>query len=116
MPGTGLLLAGEPDRMAAATMQVLRRNVVSLKVLEPWINRIAAAANPLRQHQDRDPYLDSGNAQAFLRALLPPAHAWPADPPQVRPDLILVLVEVLRGTELRTISVRTTPRELACAP
>ncbi len=32
---------GEPDRMAAATMAVLRRNLVPLSVVEPWIARIA---------------------------------------------------------------------------
>ena len=83
--------------MALATMQVLRRNVVSLKVLEPWINRIAAAASSLGSTQDRDPFLDSGNPQAFLRALYLQL-SLAADPPQVRPDLILVLVEVLRAT------------------
>jgi hypothetical protein len=94
---TGLLTCGEPDRMAMATMQVLRRNVVSLKVIEPWVNRIAAAAAPMGSSEDRDPYLDSGNAQAFLRALYLQL-SLAADPPQVRPDLILVLVEVLRRT------------------
>jgi hypothetical protein len=94
---TGLLTCGEPDRMAMATMQVLRRNVVSLKVLEPWVNRIAAAAAPMGSSEDRDPYLDSGNAQAFLRALYLQL-SLAADPPQVRPDLILVLVAVLRTT------------------
>ena len=47
---------------------------------------------------DRDPFLDSRQRQAFLRALLPAAQPRPADPPGVRPDLILVLVEALRGT------------------
>ena len=47
--------------------------------------------------EDRDPFLDSGNAQAFLRALYLQL-SLAADPPQVRPDLILVLVEVLRAT------------------
>jgi hypothetical protein len=94
---TGLLTCGEPDRMAMATMRVLRRNAVSLKVLEPWINRIAAAAAPMGGSEDRDPFLDSGNAQAFLRALYLQL-SLAADPPQVRPDLILVLVEVLRAT------------------
>lgn len=94
---TGLLGCGEPDRMARATMQVLRRDVVGLKVLEPWINRIAAAAGSQGSGQDRDPFLDSGNAQAFLRALYLQL-SLAADPPQVRPDLILVLVDVLRRT------------------
>ena len=94
---TGLLTSGEPDRMARATMQVLRRNLVDLKVLEPWINRIASAAAPLGGTEDRDPYLDTGNAQAFLRALYLQL-SLAADPPQVRSDLILVLVRVLKET------------------
>lgn len=94
---TGLLTCGETDRMALATMRVLRRNVVSLKVLEPWVNRIASAAASLGSTEDRDPFLDSGNAQAFLRALYLQL-SLAADPPQVRPDLILVLVDVLRAT------------------
>lgn len=96
-PDTGLLTCGEPDRMAAATMKVLRRNLVDLKVLEPWINRIAAVAGTMGSSEDRDPFLDTGNAQAFLRALYLQLSLAP-DPPQVRPDLILVLVEVLRRT------------------
>lgn len=94
---TGLLTCGEPDRMARATVQVLRRNVVGLKVLEPWVNRIAASARSLGGTEDRDPFLDSGNAQAFLRALYLQLSLAP-DPPQVRPDLILVLVDVLKET------------------
>lgn len=96
-PGTSLLVAGEPDRMAAATMRVLRRNVVSLKLLEPWVNRIAASASSSGGGPDRDPFPDSANPQAFLRALYLQLSLAP-DPPQVRPDLILVLVEVLRAT------------------
>jgi hypothetical protein len=94
---TGLLAAGEPDRMAMATMRVLRREVVDLKVLEPWVNRIAAAAAHLGSTEDRDPYLDTGNAQAFLRALYLQLGLG-ADSPRVRSDLILVLVRVLKET------------------
>ena len=39
-PADAPLTSGEPDRMAAATMQVLRRNtLVPLDVLEPWVHR-----------------------------------------------------------------------------
>ncbi len=100
----GLLLAGETDRMAAATMQILRRNVVSLKVLEPWIARIAAAADPFGRRGDHDPFLLTGNAQSYLRSLhvqLALAH----NAPQVRPDLILVLVEALKATNVPLLSL-----------
>jgi Protein of unknown function (DUF2785) len=94
---TDVFLAGEADRMATATMQVLRRNVVSLALLEPWINRIAASASSAGGGPNRDPFPDSNNPQAFLRALYLQL-SLAADPPQVRPDLILVLVDVLRAT------------------
>lgn len=92
-----LLLSGEPDRMATATMHVLRRNVISLAVLEPWVARVAQAANPLGVVEDADPHLRTGNPQAFLRALYLQLALAP-EPPQVRPDLILVLIEALKAS------------------
>lgn len=100
----GLLQSGETDRMAAATMQILRRNVVSLKLLEPWVARIASGANPFGSSGEHDPYLLAGNAQSFLRAL----HVQltlAGNPPQVRPDLILVLVEALKATNAPFLSL-----------
>jgi len=97
LPDAPLLLAGEPDRLAMATMHVLRRNVLDLKVLEPWVVRLSAGANAYLSSGDRDPYQLTGNAQAFLRAL----HlqlSLAAAPPAVRSDMLLVLIEALRGT------------------
>ena len=91
------LLSGEPDRMAAAVMAVLRRDEVPLKVIEPWIARVAGSGSPYGSTRDRDPYLDTVNAQAFLRALYLQV-ALSADPPPVRADLLLVLVDALRAT------------------
>jgi hypothetical protein len=105
-PATGPLLAGEPDRMAAATMQVLRRNVVGLALLEAWVNRIAASAGSSGGGPDRDPFPASNDAQAFLRALYLQLSLAP-DPPQVRPDLILVLVDVLRATNPHYLGPRS---------
>lgn len=105
-PGTGPLVAGEPDRMAAATMQVLRRNVVGLALLEAWVNRIAASAGSSGGGPDRDPFPDSNDPQAFLRALYLQLSLAP-DPPQVRPDLILVLVDVLRATNPHYLGPRS---------
>lgn len=90
------LSSGEPDRMAMATMSVLRRNVVSLNVIEPWITRIAQRALAFGD-ADTDPYATSVNPQAFLRALYLQL-SLAADPPRARPDLILVLIEALRAT------------------
>jgi len=96
LPVTSLFTAGEPDRMATATMHILRRNVVPLAVLEPWIARLAHAAAhaPLR---DADPYVSTGNPEAFLRALYLQLSLAP-DHPEIRADLLLALVEALRLT------------------
>jgi hypothetical protein len=85
---------GEADRLAAATMSVLRRDLVPLSVMEPWVNRVAgvAAASP---PAGRDPYLLTGNAEAFLRALYLQL-AIGARPPEIRSDLLLVVVDALR--------------------
>ena len=91
------MLCGEPDRMALAVMAVLRRELVPLQVIEPWIARIAGMGNAFGSTDDRDPYLDTANPQAFLRALYLQV-ALAADPPKVRADLLLVLVDALRLT------------------
>jgi Protein of unknown function (DUF2785) len=87
---------GEPDRMAAATMCVLRRNVVPLSVLEPWVARLASAATA-RALRGTDPFLQRSNSEAFLRALYLQLSLAP-QPPVCRPDLLLVLVDALRRT------------------
>ena len=104
MADADLLQAGETDRMAAATMQILRRNVISLKVLEPWINRIAAGANPFGSSGEHDPYQLAGNAQSYLRSLHMQL-TLATNPPGVRPDLILVLVEALKATNFPFLSL-----------
>ncbi len=97
LPVDTLFSSGEPDRLAFSTMAVLRRNVVPLQVLEPWIARIAAAAATRLSYDDRDPYLVGGNAEAFLRALYLQLSLG-ARPPQVRSDLLLVVVDALKTT------------------
>ncbi|GAA1791848.1 DUF2785 domain-containing protein [Nocardioides hankookensis] len=97
LPVDRLFSSGEPDRLAFATVAILRRNVVPLRVLEPWIARIASAAGTRSTYDDRDPYLAGGNAEAFLRALYLQLSLG-ARPPQVRSDLLLVVVDALKGT------------------
>lgn len=97
MPVDRLFTNGEPDRLAAATLAVLRRNVVTMKVLEPWIARIAASASVRASYDDKDPHLRSGNAEAFLRALYLQL-ALGQRPPEVRSDLLLVVVDALRAS------------------
>lgn len=87
---------GEPDRMADATMTVLRRNVVPLSVVEPWVARIAAGA-VISHAPDIDPFLPTANAEAFLRSLYLQLAISPVSP-EIRPDLLLVLVAALRST------------------
>jgi hypothetical protein len=97
LPVDQLFTNGEPDRLAAATMAVLRRNIVSLRVVEPWIARLVATASARASYDDRDPHLKGGNAEAFLRALHLHLALGP-QPPEMRPDLLLVLVDALRAT------------------
>lgn len=98
MPPGSPLRAGEPDRMAAATMRVLRRNVVTMTDLEPWVQRIGASAGAYgRPGVDQDPFSSAALPQDFLRALFVQL-SLAADPPTVRSDALLVLVEALRAT------------------
>ncbi len=97
LPVDRLFTNGEPDRLAFATMTVLRRNVVPLRVLEPWIARLAAAAGTRSAYDQRDPYLVGGNAEAFLRALYLQL-SLSARPPQMRSDLLLVVLDALKST------------------
>ncbi len=100
--GDTLLVSGEPDRMALATMEVLRRDLLPLTVVEPWVARLAGAARQHAADTDRDPFLDSGNAEAFLRALYLQLAIGP-QPPAVRSDLLLALVDTLRTTNPHTL-------------
>jgi hypothetical protein len=77
---------------------VLRRDLVSLEVLEPWLARLGASARPVAEDtDDRDPYRVAGDVQGFLRAL----HlqlAISARPPAHRADLLLAVIEQLRAS------------------
>lgn len=97
VPVDRLFGSGEADHLALATMAVLRRDLVPLSVLEPWVARLASAAGTMSSYDDRDPYLLGGNAEAFLRALYLQLSLG-TRPPQVRSDLLLVVVDALRAT------------------
>jgi hypothetical protein len=90
------LVSAEEDRLAAATMKILRRNLIGLDVLEPWVNRLAARAGP-DGTSDFDPFLVGGNVQSYLRALHLQLALAP-DPPACRSDLLLVLIDRLKQT------------------
>jgi hypothetical protein len=116
------LVHGEDDRLAFAIMAVLHRNQLGIDVLEPWIERLAAGVVP-PERVDSEPSPEwptpaGGNTAAFLRALhLQLAlgvhgEQTPADvelfekPPDVRADLLLVLLRVLRASEPAIFSAR----------
>ena len=90
------LTSGEPDRLALATMSVFRRRLVPLRIIEPWLARITAAATGSGA-PDRDPYLVTANPESFLRALHIQV-AFAPEPVDVRADLLLELVGALRAT------------------
>ena len=106
LPVDRLFTNGEPDRLAAATLSVLRRNMLTMKVIEPWIARVAMAAATPASYDDRDPHLVGGNAEAYLRALYLQLALGPR-PPEVRSDLLLVLVDALRMTNPHFLQVRS---------
>ncbi len=97
------LVSGEPDRVASAVMAVLRRNLVPTKVVEPWLARVAASANPSVLRGDLDPYLATNNAQQLLRSLHLQLAAAP-DPPADKADLVLATIEALRATNPFTLA------------
>jgi Protein of unknown function (DUF2785) len=96
------LTSGEPDRLAAAAMAVFRRRLVPLRIIEPWLARITAAATATGPEEE-DPYLTTGNPEAFLRALHLQV-AFAPEPIDVRADLLLELVASLRTTNRAYLS------------
>ena len=105
-PADEPLAAGEPDRMAHAAMRILRRGTLGVDVLEPWVHRLGAAANPFGGPVDHDSFAATNAPQAFLRALFVHLSLAP-EPPQVRSDLLLVVIEALRLTNAPFLQVRT---------
>jgi hypothetical protein len=98
-PTEAFFVCGEGDRLAFATMHLLRRDVLGIDVLEPWVARLAAGAVG-RGSITRNPYLVAGNVQGYLRSLhLQLALSTAASGhPAVRSDLLLVLTNHLRAT------------------
>ena len=62
-----------------------------------WIARLAASAGTRSAYNQRNPYLVGGNAEAFLRALYLQL-SLSSRPPQVRSDLLLVVLDALKST------------------
>ena len=100
------LASGEPDRMAHAAMRILRRGTLGTDVLEPWVHRLGAAGNPFGGPVDHDPFARTAGPQAFLRALFVQLSLAP-EPPEIRSDLLLVVIEALRLSNAPFLRVRT---------
>jgi hypothetical protein len=98
------LTHGEPDRLAAATMAILRRRLVPLRILEPWLARISARATASAP-PDTDPYTLTANPEAFLRALHLQVALAP-EPVDVRADLLLELVAALRRSNAAYVALQ----------
>lgn len=88
--------AGEDDRLALATLEVLHRGTVPLSVVEPWIARIVAEATA-RTPEGTDPGDHQAAPEAFLRALHLQLALGPRKPP-LRADLLLAVVAALSRT------------------
>jgi hypothetical protein len=121
-PTTYRFVHGEDDRLAFAVMTVLHRNLITIELLEPWVERLAAAlvmperdAGELTSAEWPTPV--AFNTASFLRELhlqlalgvRGESTTQDADlfrrPPHVRADLLLVLLRVLRGSRARRYSV-----------
>jgi hypothetical protein len=87
-------------------MRILRRNTLGTDVLEPWVHRIGAAANPFGGPVDHDPFAPTAAAQAFLRAMFVQLSLAP-EAPTVRSDLLLVVIEALRMSNAPYLRVAT---------
>lgn len=101
------LVSGECDRLAYATMSLLHRNLITVDVLETWLERIAASwAKPLEPGQRETAV--RANCIAYARALhlqlllgvtgTPTQEiiGKPGATPTCRPDLLIALQRALR--------------------
>ncbi len=105
-PNPTPLASGESDRIAAAVMRILRRNAIGTDVLEPWVHRIGVEADPFRTVVQSDPFAPTAGPQGFLRALFVQL-SLAADPPHVRPDLLLIVIDALRMSNAPFLRTRT---------
>ena len=109
-PTPAFWVAGEPDRLAFAAMVALRRDLVEMDALDPWLRRLAARSQPVSDDL-LHPFRVNGNVQAFLRALHLQLQLAP-ERPAVRSDLLLALVEELRRSNPVYLQSRGAPAEL----
>lgn len=102
---------GEHDRLAYATMTILRRNQVEWDAIETWSQRLGAALQPsqTRGHSEW-PTPTAGNVSGFLRSLqlqlamgvhdrpeLTGENSILADQPTHRSDIVLTVLDQVRA-------------------
>lgn len=105
-PADRVLVDGEDDRLAAAALTIIQRNLVPTEQLESWVDSLTEALRPRRRSRsgDRWPTPQARNTSNFLRAL----HAHLAigispvdstlsfdEPPECRSDLLLALLHAI---------------------
>ena len=107
-PTRARLVHGEDDRLAAATMQILRRDLVGLDVLEPWVARLAGArrARPPRATTTRT---SSPATCSPTCARCTSRWRWRRGPPACRADLLLVLIDAAASRRTRTSCLSPAP-------
>ena len=71
------------------------------------MHRLGGAGNPFGGPVDHDPFAGTAAPQAFLRALFVQLSLAP-EPPPVRSDLLLVVIEALRMSNAPFLEVRTS--------
>lgn len=104
--------AGEVDRLAAATVIILGRDIVAMTTWDSWIARLvegATKATPVAE----DPFETVGNAEAFLRALHLQVLLAPEPPDrggdlanELGPDMIRALGAAVRTANPHYLSAR----------
>jgi hypothetical protein len=100
-----VLVDGEDDSTALATLMILQRNLVATEQVEAWVADLGKAlVRPRGYSEDSWPSPSARNTSAYLRALyvhlaigVRPAGATIsfAEPPECRADLLLALLAVL---------------------
>ena len=98
---------GEDDRLAAATLAMIRRDILPMDVLDPWVARLVEVATV---EPSADPSAVTRNVQSYLRSLHLQLALAP-DPPDCRADLLLSLISGLKRSNplLRGDVGRSTP-------
>jgi hypothetical protein len=106
------LVAGECDRLAFATMSLLHRNLITVDVLESWLERLAASWAPPLEPGEREGAVRA-NCVAYARALhlqlllgvtgtpTQDILGQPGATPTCRPDLLIALQRALRTSAPR---------------